>query len=558
MYAEVAVNRRVSSTFHYHIPAELSGRIAPGHLVKVSFGTAQTTGIVIALHDSTPVPITKPLLERLDPEPVVTPAQLDLARWLSEQTVTSLGMCLWLMLPPGLAKRGDTLYTLVDEGAEGRSETQKRAEPSPAARRRGRQINHALPHTDWQKSLTGLVKRGIVQQDPLLGAPDVKPKLVRTAQLAIPAERISHIAPRLGRESRRANVLEVLLTTRGRRMSLGAILIAVGCTQDPIRTLEKSGDVAVGSKETWIELAIPPQEATARLEAGEFRRAPAQTRVLEMLLEAGHLLTPKQLNKPAVAAGSSEGWSGVAEPAMVELRLSPKEARRRIIDLRGGQPYLDILNALAEAGEALDVKEIHTRTGTTPDHLERLAEDGLIVLGEAETWRDPLVDREFVPSLAPPLTAEQTRAWETIRQYMDTVHWGNISQSPDVSGVFLLHGVTGSGKTEIYMRAVEHTLAQGRQTLDGARNRNSQRSGGLHAVSGRVAIVSGLSPANGTIRGGAPGPEIFRSWSARARRCSPPCRMWGWSFWTRSTTTVTSSRRRSSRPTITRARRRSN
>ena len=30
MYAEIAVNRRVTSTFHYHIPASLSGRIAPG------------------------------------------------------------------------------------------------------------------------------------------------------------------------------------------------------------------------------------------------------------------------------------------------------------------------------------------------------------------------------------------------------------------------------------------------------------------------------------------------------------------------------------------------
>jgi primosomal protein N' (replication factor Y) (superfamily II helicase) len=126
MYAEVAINRRVNSTFHYHIPAELAGRIAPGHLVKISFGTAHTTGVVIALHDDSPVPLTKPILERLDPEPVVTPAQLALAQWLAEQTVTPLGMCLWLMLPPGLAKRGDLLYTLIDEDYEGQSPNQKR------------------------------------------------------------------------------------------------------------------------------------------------------------------------------------------------------------------------------------------------------------------------------------------------------------------------------------------------------------------------------------------------------------------------------------------------
>ncbi len=51
----------------------------------------------------------------------MTPAQLALAQWLAEQTVTPLGMCLWLMLPPGLAKRGDMLYTLIDAECRGTS-----------------------------------------------------------------------------------------------------------------------------------------------------------------------------------------------------------------------------------------------------------------------------------------------------------------------------------------------------------------------------------------------------------------------------------------------------
>ncbi|RPJ01243.1 MAG: primosomal protein N', partial [Chloroflexi bacterium] len=232
--------------------------------------------------------------------------------------------------------------------------------------------------------------------------------------------------------------------------------------ESPIRTLEKSGDVIIGSRETWVELAHPPQEIAERLLAGEYKRAPAQTSVLEALLEAEQPLAPADLNKSGLTRLEAAGIvRRVAEPPVVELRLAPAETRRRIIELRGGQVYLDILNRLAEAGEPLDIKAL----GANQSDLERLAEDGLITLWESETWRDPLLDRDYVPTLAPPLTAEQGRVWQPIRDYMDTVQWGEISPSPEASGVFVLHGVTGSGKTEIYMRAVEHTLAQGRQAI---------------------------------------------------------------------------------------------
>ena len=468
MFAEVAVNRRVSGTFHYHIPAELTGRIAPGHLVKIGFGTGFTTGIVVALHDNAPIPQTKPILERLDPHPVVTPAQLTLAQWLARETLAPIGNCLWLMIPPGLAKRGDMLYTLLEEPAD--SESPKQARILSLLRRRGplrgRQLAHALPRMNWKSAISTLVNNAIVQQEPVLDPPDVKPKTIRTVQLAIPSERVAGIAPRLGRESRRANVLEVLLATRDGRMNLSAVMLAVGCTESPIRTLAENGAVSLGSKTTWVELTLPAAEIAARIEAGDFKRAPAQTKVLETLLAAGHPLTTSDLDTPAVArlekAGTVRRW---IEKSTVELQLSPEEAQQLIIELRGGQPYLDILNFLANESGPVDVKTVYEQTGTDLARLQRLAADGLVTLGEAETWRDPLTDQTFVPTLSPPLTADQARAWDMIRQFMDTVHWGEISPSPDVSGVFVLHGVTGSGKTEIYMRAVERALAQGRQAI---------------------------------------------------------------------------------------------
>ncbi|NLX08673.1 MAG: primosomal protein N' [Chloroflexi bacterium] len=469
MYAEVAINRRVTGTFTYHVPPELAGKIAPGHLVKIGFGTAHTSGIVLAMQETAPIPKTKPILARLDPLPVVTLAQIALARWLAEKTLTPIGQCLGLMLPPGLAKRGDMLYTLVTEDPDGLSKLQQRI-VSLLQRRgplRGRQLAHALPRTRWQGSIAGLVRRGIVANEPVLESPNIGPKIVRTAQLAIPPERIPSVAPRLGRESRRANVIEVLLATRSHRLSLGATCMAVGCSESPVRALAESGDVWIEPKQTWVELAIGPDEIAAHLADGSYDRSPAQKAALEALLAAGYPLPQSELETSALrtleAAGTISRWT---EPPMVELLLKPAEAQRRIIELRGGQPFLSILELLAETpNEAVDVSKIRDRTGTDLASLERLADDGLVVLGEAESWRDPLVDREFVPTLAPPLTTQQAEAWDEIRQYMDATHWSDVSPSPEQSGVFLLHGVTGSGKTEIYLRAVERALAQGRQAI---------------------------------------------------------------------------------------------
>lgn len=111
-----------------------------------------------------------------------------------------------------------------------------------------------------------------------------------------------------------------------------------------------------------------------------------------------------------------------------------------------------------ETGE-VDVAWLYAESGGNLADLQALQKRGLVRLGEAEVWRDPLQGMEFVASEPPILTSDQAAAWEEIHGGIQAAASGKSVQP------FLLHGVTGSGKTEIYLRSVEATLELGRQVI---------------------------------------------------------------------------------------------
>jgi primosomal protein N' (replication factor Y) len=111
---------------------------------------------------------------------------------------------------------------------------------------------------------------------------------------------------------------------------------------------------------------------------------------------------------------------------------------------------------------------IFAETGANRADLIWLAEQGYLILGDAERWRDPLADIDYVPKTAPPLTEDQQRAWDAIKLKIENeklTKGEGLSQFSIFNSQFLLRGVTGSGKTEIYMRAVEAVLKQGKGAI---------------------------------------------------------------------------------------------
>lgn len=397
MYAEIAVNAPVAGTFDYHVPPDLEGQIAVGHLVTVPFGTAKQHGIVLRLHQTPPDVATKPILTRLDAQPTLTDTQIALSRWLAETTLAPIGMCLWLWLPPNLTGMRDVVVRLADEPDDSLIKTDIERELVAVLERRGAlrgaQLNQALAGKDWRGAVDTLARSGVVEKESMLTPPRAKPKMIQTAVLAIPPDQIEAAALTLERPSKPADLLEALAAQVEGRADLKALLRATGATQTHA----------------------------------------------DKLIE--------------------DGWATLEEDDLV-LAQPAEDVQPRLRKLRKLEKPLRIMRMLAREADAVEVSWVYAQTSATLTDLKRLAEAELIRLGEAEKFRDSLAGREFVAVTPPKLTPEQADAWETLRSTILAAGGGAKEQKP-----FLLHGVTGSGKTEIYLRAIELTLALGRSAI---------------------------------------------------------------------------------------------
>lgn len=258
-YIEVAVNvPRVAGVFHYHLPNELEASVKEGSLLIVPFGTRVVYGVGLRFVDEPAVEETKAVIGLLDPKIALTKQQIQLAYWLSENTLSPLAACIGLMVPAGLMQMADNLYEiLAAEEPPDLKPMQQRVYHLLKKRGplRGKQIKRSFPKYEWQPAAEQLVKKGILKKTSLLPSPKVRAKKIRTVQLIPQNEEIETVLNKLGKQgspafARRKKIMEFLMKEPG-PVDVSWVYAASGGNSADLRTLNAKGLIWLGETEVW-------------------------------------------------------------------------------------------------------------------------------------------------------------------------------------------------------------------------------------------------------------------------------------------------------------------
>jgi len=229
------------------------------------------------------------------------------------------------------------------------------------------------------------------------------------------------------------------------------------------------GQVDVGSR---VQVPFGPRKVLGMVTAVAEESAHANLKPILKIIGAQTLVTPKVLKLarwmadyyccapeialksvlPEVVRQEESGWRERlfvrALPVVGEFPKLPKRQQEvwNIIEERREMP----LQELVEAAE------------TTAATVRKLEDRGLIEISSQISERDPYAREQILPTQPIVLNPAQTTALEKIIHAMDAPRDADAHSK---SSTFLLHGVTGSGKTEIYLQAIAHALEQGKGAI---------------------------------------------------------------------------------------------
>jgi primosomal protein N' (replication factor Y) len=415
-YVDVSLPVPLTRAFTYAVPQTLRHRVAAGCRIVVPFGTRKLTGVILKVHNTAPEVETREALRLLDAEPVFDAQLLGLARWVAEYYCAPLGEVLRAMaLLTGEMRRSKT-WALTDRGHEVARQLfigDVAEDPSVELMRALEQrelgeatLERKIPGS--RKLLKALEKKGYVAQEQELAERD--PLRAPAARL-----RVEFLAREL------AARVGPLPDGRGSETDASASEgEASGCPLPDGRGSETDASASEGEASECPLLDGRGSETDASASEGEASECPLPD------------------GRGSETARSETEFAEAEVVAREKGKKLPKAQRELLayLELHPGTHNLEALAPLVKGASQA---------------ARALARIALVRLStEAPGGGDTSWAR---PRHA--LNPHQTAAVEQI----------GIEVAARRFQTFLLHGVTGSGKTEVYLNAIEAALEAGRGAL---------------------------------------------------------------------------------------------
>ncbi|HTU35251.1 MAG TPA: primosomal protein N' [Candidatus Acidoferrum sp.] len=355
-YCEVALPVPLRSSFTYAVPESANGEPLVGRRVVVPFRNRPMIGVAIEQTDHAPEANRariKAITELMDSRAALTPALIELGRWISRYYLAPIGETFRAMLPPEVELRHDREYSLTDAG-------------------------HA--------QLAQFALMGNATGDAVT--------IAEAGPLAL---------------LRRFESNETATSARVARWPGG---------------------------EAAVEKLLQQGLVDAR-EVARHRKARVQTIVTWKTDEQEHGISG---SNPSPEGQSTESHEAAEKPSPRAKRDQAAAQRVREFLASSGPVSLPVL--IEKANVSRGAIELLKKNGRLP------------------AWEEPITPDEdpWETNFAPPknvLNAEQNQALAEI--------WRWIVTGKFAAG--LLHGVTGSGKTEVYLGAIEATLSRGKTAI---------------------------------------------------------------------------------------------
>jgi len=484
--AKVVVEISLDREFDYRIPAHLQSSIQVGSQVNVPFQSRELRGFVVGLSNYSAFgDKLKEIAGVVGDKPLIPDEVMKLARWIADYYCAPIESAVRTVLPSAVRKRGarhkkQLVVSLNVDAASSRVAAERYADDADAKRLEASStwpINYFdakepiahlqgnLPH--WrQDGATYFVTFRLGDSLP-------RKKLEQWSKEKI-EWLAAHPEPHNGSTKREFHELFPARFQNWLDQGMGSCILARSEIKQLVEDALRHFD---GDRYQLREFVVMPNHVHLLI-------SPLGSSLLAEILHSLKSFTANEINKRLECklepVWQKESFDHIVRSAEQVKRIrqyirnNPKGvtveeasslfAAERCVDSADAKrqeasstlplKQREVFQCLEEYG-AMTLSELKEKAGCSESPIRTLEKNGWVKI-EAETiLRDPHAGLELLRTKPFDLMLEQQTALETIKASMDT-------EKPKP---VLLHGVTGSGKTEVYLQAIQHALDRGQGAI---------------------------------------------------------------------------------------------